>query len=91
MNRASHWLDLFSETIQATLNRNAHKQALEEMTLPAILLKLLEEFFEVVWEVVWQSLRRLFGLKPLWRRVEREAADLAVCCLALFVRARRQG
>lgn len=77
--RHAYDLSLFVETIQATLNRNKHKGNMAEMTSQEIIDKAKEEVAEVVYEIE-------YGDKPAL--LEREAADLAVCALAAFIKAR---
>lgn len=77
--RHAYDLSLFAETIQATLNRNKSKGDLGAMSFEQITDKIEEEYGEIVYEL-------RFGGEPA--RLEREAADLAVCALAVFVKAR---
>lgn len=78
-NRHAHDLSLFAETIQATLNRNKAKGDLAAMSFEQIMDKIEEEYAEMLYEL-------RFGANPIL--LEREAADLAVCALAAFIKAR---
>lgn len=87
-NRHAYELQDFSECVQATLNRNRGKLPLDEMGILSLLVKLLEESLELVWEVVLQSVRQALSGPRDFVKVEREARDVCVVLLGIWMWAR---
>lgn len=96
-NRHAHDLSLFTETIQATLNKpvNRVKGPLEDMNRLAVHEKIIEESNELYESMLMlEDILEATGgvesdvLLQAIAEVEHEAADVAVIALAGFVKAR---
>lgn len=87
-NRHAYDLDQMTECVQATLNRNRSKPPLDEMGILRLLVKLFEETLEVVWEIAVEGLMQALGGSGDFSRVEREAQDVCVVVLGIWIWAR---
>lgn len=85
MNKLNNLMDL----AVGAINRNSDKPGLETMTAEQIAAKVEEEAGELI-KALYHALSAPPGdLRDRLIEVEREAADLVVCCLAALLWARR--